>query len=184
MALENKTLPVAYRTVDINEYNFLRKKEGGDGFFRFLLFIALAATMVIYTFILFFQAVEQIDETTGTMYFVTGLIASIFIILMMIGLLFGKSQRLSNTSHLFAFKKDPGKYKIVENFSDSSVSVSASINSASREVDEDGNPIFYAEEVFDDEDNIFAIEEASTMLKKEKSINRVHMPQLCFLVFS
>ena len=170
MALENKTLPVAYRTIDIDEYNFLRKREGGDKFFKFLLFLALTAGMLVYVVTLFIQAGQQIDEYTAAMYLVTGLIAIAFIVIMMLALLFGKSQRLSNTSHLFAFKKDPGKYKIVENFSDSSVSVSASINSASREVDEDGNPIFYAEEVFDDEDNIFAIEEASTMLKKEKSI--------------
>ena len=170
MALENKILPVQYRTIDIYEYDFLRKKEGGDRFFKLLLFIALGAAMFIYSFALFFQTLEAEDEYVATMYLIAGIIASSFILLIMLALLFGKNQRLSNTSHLFAFKKDPGKYKIVENFSDSSVSISASINSTSREVDEDGNPIFYAEEVFDDEENIFAIEEASTMLKKEKSI--------------
>ena len=170
MALENKILPVQYRAIDINEYNFLRKKEGGDRFFKLLLFIALGAAMFIYSFALFFQTLEAEDEYVATMYLVAGIIASSFILLIMLALLFGKNQRLNNSSHLFAFKKDPGKYKIVENFSDSSVSISASINSTSREVDEDGNPIFYAEEVFDDEENIFAIEEASTMLKKEKSI--------------
>ena len=170
MALENKILPQAYRTIDINEYNFLRKKASGDRVFKFLLFLVFALAMFIYSFALFSQTLEAEDQYTATMYLIAGLIASSFITLLMMGLLFGKNQRLSNSSHLFAFKKDPGKYKIVENFSDSSISVGASINSASREVDEDGNPIFYAEEVFDDEENIFAIEEASTMLKKEKSI--------------
>ena len=170
MALENKILPVRYRTIDIDQYNYFRKREGGDRFFKLLLFLALGAAMFIYSFALFFKTIELEGEEIAAMYLVAGIIASSFIILMMLGLLFGKNQRLSNSSHLFAFKKDPGKYKIVENFSDSSVSVSASINGASREVDEDGNPIFYAEEVFDDEENIFAIEEASTMLKKEKSI--------------
>ena len=170
MALENKILPQAYRSIDITEYNFLRKREGGDRFFKGLLFLALAGAMYIYTFALFFQTIELEDEYVAAMYLIAGLIASSFVTLMMLILLLGKNQRLSNTSHLFAFKKDPGKYKIVENFSDSSVSVSAAINSTSREVDEDGNPIFYAEEVFDDEENIFAIEEASTALKKEKSI--------------
>lgn len=169
MALENKILPQAYRCIDINQYNYFRKKESGDRFFKFLLFLALALAMYIYSFVLFTQTAAE-DESIAAMYLIAGLIASTFVTLFAAILLFGKSQRLSNSSHLFAFKKDPGKYKIVENFTDSSVSVSASINSASREVDEDGNPIFYAEEVFDDEDNIFAIEEASTMLKKEKSI--------------
>ena len=170
MALENKILPQAYRSIDINQYNFLRKKEGGDTFFKFLLFIAVALSMYIYSFALFSQTAEQEDEYVASMYLIAALIASTFIVIIMLALLLSKNARLSNSSHLFAFKKDPGKYKIVDNFSDSSVSVSASINSTSREVDEDGNPIFYAEEVFDDEDNIFAIEEASTLLKKEKSI--------------
>ena len=170
MALEDKTLPQQYRSVDINEYSFLRKKEGGDRFLKVLLFLAVAAGLYIYTFVLFSQTMKLEDSYVASMYLIGGLIASTFVTILMAAILLGKSQRLSHSSHLFAFKKDPGKYKIVDNFSDSSVSVSASINSTSREVDEDGNPIFYAEEVFDDEENIFAIEEASTMLKKEKSI--------------
>ena len=170
MALEDKILPQQYRSVDIDNYTFLRKKEGGDRFLKVLLFLAVGAGLYIFTFVLFGQAMEAEDSYVASMYLIGGLIASTFVTILMAAILMSKNQRLNNSSHLYAFKKDPGKFKIVDNFSDSSVSVSASINSTSREVDEDGNPIFYAEEVFDDEDNIFAIEEASTMLKKEKSI--------------
>ena len=169
MALENKILPQAYRSIDIDQYNFLRKKEGGDRFFKLLLFIAIVLGLIIATVVLA-QSIAFGDSYTMTMTMIGGLVAIAFVALLMLGLLFGKNQRLNNSSHLFAFKKDPGKYKIVDNFSDSSVSVAASVSGASREVDEDGNPIYYAEEVFDDEENIFAIEEASTALKKEKSI--------------
>ena len=169
MALENKILPQAYRSIDIDQYNFFRKKEGGDRFFKLLLFIAIVLGLIIATVVLA-QSIAFGDSYTMTMTMIGGLVAIAFVALLMLGLLFGKNQRLSNSSHLFAFKKDPGKYKIVDNFSDSSVSVAASVSGASREVDEDGNPIYYAEEVFDDEENIFAIEEASTALKKEKSI--------------
>ena len=171
MALEDKILPQQYRSVDINEYNFFRKKEGGDRFLKVLLFLVVALALYIYTFALFSQTLASTEDSyVASMYLIGGLIASTFITLLMAAILLGKDQRLSHSNHLFVFKRDPGKYKIVDNFSDSAVSVSASINSTSREVDEDGNPIFYAEEVFDDEDNIFAIEEASTILKKEKSI--------------
>ena len=170
MALENKILPQAYRSIDIDQYNYFRKKEGGDRFFKLLLFLALTVGLIIYIFTAFSQAMSDGEDYQATMTLIAGIIAIAFVVLMMLGLLFGKNQRLDNSSHLFAFKKDPGKYKIVDNFSDSSVSVAASVSGASREVDEDGNPIYYAEEVFDDEENIFAIEEASTMLKKEKSI--------------
>ena len=170
MALEDKILPQQYRSVDINEYNFLRKKEGGDRFLKFLLFLVVALSLYIYSFVLYSQAMELEDSYVASMYLIGGLIASTFVTILMAAILLGKSQRLSNSSHLYAFKREPGKFKIVDNFSDSSVSVSAAVNQSAREVDEDGNPIFYAEEVFDDEDNIFAIEEASTLLKKEKSI--------------
>ena len=171
MALEDKILPPSIRSVDIDEYNFLRKKEGGDGFWKFLLFAVVAVALYVYTFTLFNTALEaDPNSLLGPMYLIGGLIASTFIVILMFMLLVSKNKRLSNTAHLYAFKKDPGKFKIVDNFSDSSVSVSASVNGAGQELDEDGNPIFYAEEVFDDEDNIFAIEEASTILKKEKSI--------------
>ena len=168
--LESKPLPQQYRQIDINEYNFLRKKEGGDRFLKVILFLAVTVGILIYVIALFSQTLEQADSYVAGMYLVGGIIALAFVAICMLALLMSKNVRLSNSSHLYAFKREPGKYKIVDNFSDSSVSVSAAVNSASREVDEDGNPIFYAEEVFDDEDNIFAIEEASTLLKKEKSI--------------
>ena len=171
MALEDKILPQSYRSVDTNEYNFLRKKEGNEGLLKFLLFLIIAASVYIYTFIVFKNTLEEDPNGyAGILYLIAGIIASTFVVVLLIALLASKNKRLSNSSHLYTFKRDPGKYKIVDNFSDSSVSVSATVNGASQELDEDGNPIYYAEEVFDDEDNIFVIEEASTMLKKEKSI--------------
>ena len=171
MALEDKVLPIEYRSIDTDNNNFLRKKEGGDGFLKFLLVVALSVFLYIYTFSLYKTVLEAYpNSTAGPLYLVAGMIASTFIVVVMIVLLLSKNKRLDNSAHLFAFKSEPGKFKIVDNFSDSSVSVSASLGTAIQEVDEDGNPIYYAEEVFDDEDNIFVIEEASTLLKKEKSI--------------
>ena len=171
MALEDKLLPQSYRSVDIDEYTFLRKKNSGDAFLKVLLFIVTSLAMIIFVFVLSNQVLAaDPNSMAGGLYLVTGIIASAFVIIVMLLLIFGKSKRLSNSEHLYAFKREPGKFKIVENFSDSSVSVSNSLNTTGPELDEDGNVIFYAEEVFDDEDNIFAIEEASTLLKKEKSI--------------
>lgn len=171
MALEDKLLPQSYRNIDTEQYNFLRKKHGGDGFLKFLLVIIVAVAMFVFVFVMFSQALAfDPDGLTAPLYLVTGIIVASFITILMFMLFVSKSKRMNNSAHLYAFKKDPGKFKIVENFSDSSVSVSNSLSNAGPELDEDGNPIFYAEEVFDDEDNIFAIEEASTLLKKEKSI--------------
>ena len=171
MALEDKVLPPSYRQVDIDEYNFLRKKKGGDGFWKFLLFLFVAVAAVAYTLSYFSSMLAyEPDGYEAPLTLIAGLIASAFVILFAILLLVGKDKRLNSSSHLYTFKKDPGAYKIVDNFSDSSVSVSSSLSGQEQELDEDGNPIFYAEEIFDDEDNIFAIEEASTLLKKEKSL--------------
>ena len=171
MALENKILPQEYRSVDIYQYGFLRKKAGGDGFFKFLLFLLVTLALSAYTFIIFWnQLALDPNGISYAMYLIGGGIASVFVILLMIALLGSKDKRLNNSNHLYTFKKDPGKYKIVDNFSDASVSMSAAFSGASQELDENGNPIFYAEEVFDDEDNIFVIEESSTVIKKEKSI--------------
>ena len=169
--ITKRILPQAYRPIDIYQYNFLRKKESSEGFLKVLLFLVVAASMLIYVFVLFTQvlAVEP-DGYSAMLYIVTGIIASAYVIILMLALMGGKNKRLSNSSHLYAFKKDPCKYKIVNNFSDVSVSIGDSLDNALPEYDEDGNQIFYAEEIFDDEDNIFVIEEASTFLKKEKSV--------------
>ena len=172
MAVEQKkTLPQAYRLVDIDQYNFLRKKKGNEGFLKFLLFIVVVGFLGAYSFISFWNAL-QLDPNGFSAYLqlIGYVIVSVFLVLVMVALLGSKEKRLSNTCHLYTFKKEPGKYKIVDNFSGSSVSVSASVEGAQVEYDEDGNPIYYAEEVFDDEDNIFIIEESSTLIKKEKSI--------------
>ena len=171
MTPEDKILPQSYRTIDTYKYSFLRKKSGGDAFLKILLLIIVAAAMYIYTFVVFTTILaEDPNGISAGLYLVTGLVASSFVTLLLIILLISKDRRLSNSSHLYTFKKDPGKYKIVDNFSDTSVSVSASVNGALQEFDENGNPIYYAEEVFDDEDNIFVIEESSTFIKKEKSV--------------
>ena len=172
MKIEDKILPKSYRNIDTENYNFLRKREGGEGFLKFLLFVIVFVALIIYIFVSFRNNMEaEPDGYTAMMQLVGAGIAFLFVTIVLIAALASRNRRLSNSSHLYAFKREPGKYKIVDNFSDSSVSVSASVNSSGQEIDEDGNPIYYAEEVFDDEEeNIFAIEEASTILKKEKSI--------------
>ena len=116
MALEDKILPQQYRSVDIDNYTFLRKKEGGDRFLKVLLFLAVGAGLYIFTFVLFGQAMEVEDSYVASMYLIGGLIASTFVTILMAAILMSKNQRLNNSSHLYALKKDPGKFKIVDNF--------------------------------------------------------------------
>ena len=52
MALEDKLLPQSYRSVDIDEYTFLRKKNSGDAFLKVLLFIVTSLAMIIFVFVL------------------------------------------------------------------------------------------------------------------------------------
>ena len=169
--IKDKTLPQSYRSVDIDQYNYLRKKSGKDGFLKFLLVLLAAIGLFVFVVILS-QSAAAIDPTgqLGLLYLAAGLIAAIVIIITIVIVIMSKDKRIDNSNHLYSFKQEPGKFKIVQNFSDSSVSISTAVSPDKVELDEDGNPIYYAEEVFDDEDNIFAIEEASTLLKKEKAL--------------
>lgn len=171
MALEDKKLPIEYRSIDTDAYNFYRKKEGGDGLLKFFLFAILAISLFVFVIAIFSTALKEDPEgIAGPLYLVTGIIVSALVLIFAFAMMVSKNKNLTNSSHIFVFKQDPGKFKIVDNFSSSSVSVSGAIDTTKQQVDEDGNAIFYAEEVFDDEDNIFVIEEASTLLKKEKSL--------------
>jgi len=117
--IKDKILPQSYRSVDIDQYNYLRKKSSKDGFAKFLLVILAAVGLFAFVIILS-QSAAALDPSgqIGTLYLIAGLLSSAVVILTILIVMFNKEKRIDNTSHLYSFKQDPGKFKIVQIFSD------------------------------------------------------------------
>ena len=172
MAFENKEIPQQYRSVDIEEYTFLRKNKSRDRLSRLLIVLLSFIALLSYVISIYNEANKLYPYDGTATYVLLGAGgASLFVIIFVIILLMGKSKRLDNSEHLYFFKKEKTTYKIVDNFSDASISVSDNATSTSgQEFDENNEPIYYAEEVYDDEEDIFSNEVQSTLLKKEQEI--------------
>ena len=169
--LQDKILPQQYRSIDFEENNFLKRNKSRENLSKLLLIVLAAASMLFYVIGLY-NNTKMIYPwgNTALMVLIAGLSSTTIILIFIIICLCSKTKRLNNSNHLYFIKKEPLKYKIVENFSDSSVSVKDAVTTQEEEVDEQGNPIYYAEEVYDDEEDIFITEAQSTLLKKEKEI--------------
>ena len=168
MALENKILPQRCASLDINENNLVKVNKRKDSLSKFLL-IVLVLALDIYYLIAFTSAYGPQNGTEGTLaVFIAILLLEVIYFIFILALVNVKDKNLSNSSHLYFFHQEKRLFKFVDNFSNASVSVSDMLAVTEQEVDENGNPIYYAEEVYDDEEDIFVIEAASTMLTKEK----------------
>lgn len=171
MAFENKEIPQQYRYVDIEEYNFLRKNKSRDRLSKLLIILLSAASLISYVIVLYSNALKANPYGPVALYILLAAAStSIFVIVFTIILLMGKNKRLDNSEHLYFFKQEKSTYKIVDNFSDASISISDNASSTAQEFDENNEPIYYAEEVYDDEEDIFSNEVQSTLLKKEQEI--------------
>lgn len=170
MALENKVLSQRRVPLDINENNLIKVNRRKDNLSKVIL-ILLVAVLDIYFCISFYNTYRPAygDEVAINILVATLLSAAVFFIFILLMLNKG-DKRLDNSNHLYFFKKEKRLYKFVDNFSNASVSVSDVVSATEQEVDENGNPVYYAEEVYDDEEDIFVIEAASTMLAKEKEV--------------
>ena len=166
MALEDKILPQQYRSIDFEENNFLKRNRSKENLSKVLLIILAAASMLSSIISIY----RSTSSNAAFYVLISGTAVTLIVLIFMILCLFSKSKRLDNGNHLYFIKQEKLKYKIVENFSDSSVSIKDMIASSEEEVDEDGNPIYYAEELYDEEEDIFITEAQSTLLKKEKEL--------------
>ena len=154
MALEDKTLPQRYREINFEEYNFLKRDKSRDNLSKLLLIVLAAACMLSYIINIYSKTLKAYPYgDTAIMVLIASLSAAGLILLFIIIMLFSKTKRLNNGEHLYYIKKDPIKFKVVGNFSDASVSVSDTLATANEELDENGNPVFYAEELYDDEED-------------------------------
>ena len=170
MALEDKILPQRCASLNINENNLIKINKQKDSLSKALM-VLLILVLDIYYVIAYYNSMTPISGGEAALYgaiaiFLVELAFFIFII----ALINVKDKRLDNSAHLYFFHQEKRLFKFVDNFSNASVSISDMAAVTEQEVDEDGNPVFYAEEVFDDEEDIFVIEAASTMLTKEKEI--------------
>ena len=166
MSFENKNLPQRCPSLDINENNLIKLNKRNDNLSKFLLVllvIALELTYSIYYLVIYANVLQN-----GVPAFLASLMMSAVYLILLLVTIGSHDRRLDNSSHLFFFKKEKRLYKFVDNFSNASISVSDVVTAQQQEVDEHGNPVFYAEEVYEDDDDIFEIEAASTMLTKEK----------------
>ena len=170
MALENKLLPPRHACLDINENNLIRVNKRKDTLSKVLL-VLLVAVLYFYFCISFYLTYLPVygSEVAIAILLATFICAFIFFVFILL-LLNKNDKRLDNSAHLYFFKKEKRLFKFVDNFSNASVSVSDMVSVTEQELDENGNPVYYAEEIYDDEDDIFVIEAASTMLAKEKEI--------------
>ena len=163
MALEDKIIPNQYKNIDLENNNFMRTRKGKDVLPK-IIFLILAFVVVLVAEIIVYQSYGANFNDL-----IFGAIAALVLVVLLAISLFGGNKHLNNSQHLYFFHPEVTKYKIVDNFSDSSVdNVAGDSNVSIADIDENGEKVYFAEEVFDDEDDIFVIEAASTALEKEK----------------
>ena len=169
MALENKLLPQRRAELDINENNLLKVNKRKDNLSKVLL-ILLVIVLDIYLCLTFYSSYASAGFEVAIGILAATAISSLVFFIFILLIINNNDKKYDNSNHLYFFRKEKRLFKFVDNFSNASVSISdiAAINE--QELDANGNPIYYAEEVYDDEDDIFVIEAASTMLAKEKEI--------------
>ena len=150
---------------------FYPKGKKDSGFIALFVIVALA---FLVTGIVF--SIKLVADSGDDTALIIGLIVSFsFVILMVVGFIVSvasKPKHLDKGEGLYCMYKDEKKFKIVDEFSESSISIlkEKEAEAEIQEYDEDGNPIYYAEEMFDDEDDIFVNEVNSTLIAKEKAI--------------
>ena len=160
------------RTFNLDEYSLVYREKKQDKGVKFLFGLLVVLAMIALT-IAAYISLNQSGTTGDSFLFAAITIAStgiLFIVFFLI-LLNQKDHKYDDGSGLFYLYREEKDYKVVDNFSGSSVAIAGvDTYELKEEVDEYGNPIYYAEEVFDDEGDIFVNEVNSTLIAKEKAI--------------
>ena len=100
MALEDKKLPIEYRSIDTDAYNFYRKKEGGDGLLKFFLFAILAISLFVFVIAVFSTALKEDPEgIAGPLYLVAGIIVSALVLIFAFAMMVSKNKNLTNQNY-------------------------------------------------------------------------------------
>ena len=171
MIVRSKDIDPPRQIVNVEEYDFFRKiNKGKDRLPKLLLLLLIPGVIMGYTLSVYNSMYKGYEGDTGTMFIIAGIALSVFFFVFGALLMIGHTKRLDSSAHLFFFKEEKRQFKIVDNFSNSSVSVNVG-NANTEELDENGRPVYYAEEIYeDDEEDIFVTEAQSTALKKEKEL--------------
>ncbi len=173
MAFNIKKVNENKRNYSADNFSDLFPKKKKDYLFRVLFYvIALAVTLgiIIEESIRTINYYFYYDPATVivSLSIVYVLLITFFIFFAVA--LFGDERHKMVGEHMFYLYTDKKDYKIVKDFSEQSVGVhQEKVSQDLMEVDENGDPIYYAEELFDDEENIFVSEVNSTLIQKEKT---------------
>ena len=176
MAIQNKKLKNPPRVLNKNLFGFFKEKRKRD--IAFLVIILLVYSIADTWFMTWFFNTSIYGKTlywtlpSGAYWTAVAFsIALLIVVDIVVCIIFFKKKDKKDIndgiSYLVSEKK---AYKIVNNFSSVSdiVVTEEKKFETVQELDEDGNPIIYAEEIFDDEDDIFVNEALSSTIQKEK----------------
>lgn len=181
MATQSKRIKNPPRIFRFDEYGILYKKKKLEKEYNIIMLIVFTVALALAGYILLLPYINMakipdspenpVDyKQTLALYSVITIIVIALAVTLFACLIFSKGKSVDNGDGIIYLKKEEQSYKVVENFSTTSnVSiVTAQTYETKEEVDEYGNPIIYAEELFDDEEDIFVNEVLSSQILKEK----------------
>ena len=174
MPTQSKQLNNPPRPLNKDKFGSFKKVRKKDvAILTFILVVFSAADTYLMTY-LFTHPFVWLWYYNYPMY-ITSIIFSIlllvFIDVLAIILFFRSKKNLDAGDGITYLVEEEKAYKVVHNFSSASnvvVEEEEKKYETTQEFDEYGNPIIYAEEIFDDEDDIFANEVLSSAIIKEK----------------
>ena len=175
MADNSKFIKESSRRYGLDDFSLHYPGKKKDSAIAALLFvIALAALIIIVLAETVVFTSTYATEEYSLIVFATLLPSYVLVIVfaVFVGIgLFSKRHYINSGEGLHYIYADAKEFKVVENFSGSSVAIQEenTVQQNVQEVDEHGNPIYYAEEVFDDEEDIFVNEVNSTVIAKERA---------------
>ena len=173
MASQKKQIRNQPRKFDFDNYGFFYQKNNFEGLYKFVLIVLSILVLVGSEIRIGYLIFSPNGGTTNPSYpyfLIVTLVLDLLVIVMLSIALFSRRKHLDNGDGIKYLLEEEKSYRVVENFSSSgSVSIQTNqVRTVIEEVDDYGNPIIYAEELFDDEEDIFVSDALSTAIVKEK----------------
>ena len=173
MASQKKQIRNQPRKFDFDNYGFFYQKNNFEGLYKFVLIVLSILVLVGSEIRIGYLIFAPNGGTTNPSYpyfLIVTLVLDLLVIVMLGIALFSRRKHLDNGDGIKYLLEEEKSYRVVENFSSSgSVAVQTNqVRTVIEEVDDYGNPIIYAEELFDDEEDIFVSDALSTAIVKEK----------------
>ena len=173
MASQKKQLHNPPRKFNFDNYDFFYQKKTSEAVYKIVLIVVALSVLIASEIRIgynMFHSVGGASNTAFAYYVIVAIILSLLVFVMLCIALFSKRKYKDNGDGIKYLLEEEKSYRVVENFSSSgSVSVQTNqVKTVIEEVDDYGNPIIYAEELFDDEEDIFVSDALSTAIVKEK----------------